>query len=99
MNVDLRPEASDDLVSAAAYFNDKSEGWGDHFLDSLETDLAELEREAGIHAIQYGLLCKFAKVFPFAIYYRIESSVAMVYAILSCRMDPGFHRSMLAERG
>ncbi len=99
MNVDLRPEASDDLVSAAAYFNDKSEGWGDHFLDSLETDLAELEREAGIHAIQYGLPCKFAKVFPFAIYYRIESSVAMVYAILSCRMDPKFHRSILAERG
>ncbi len=99
MNVDLRPEASDDLVSAAAYFNDKSEGWGDHFLDSLETDLAELEREAGIHAIQYGLLCKFAKVFPFAIYYRIESSVAMVYAILSCRMEPEFHRSIIVERG
>ena len=99
MNVVLRPEASDDLVSAAAYFNDKSEGWGDHFLDSLETDLAELERGVGIHAIQYGLPCKFAKVFPFAIYYRVESSVAIVYAILSCRMDPEFHRSILAKRG
>ncbi len=99
MNVDLRPEASDDLFSAAAYFNDKSEGWGDHFLDSLETDLAELKREAGIHAIQYGLPCRFAKVFPFAIYYRIESSVAMVYAFLSCRTDPEFHHSILAERG
>ena len=99
MNVDLRPEASDDLVSAAAYFNDKSEGWGDHFLDSLETDLAELEREAGIHAIQYGLPCKFAKVFPFAIYYRLESSVVMVYAFLSCRMDSEFNRSILDELG
>ncbi len=99
MNVDLRPEASDDLVSAAAYFNDKSEGWGDYFLDSLEADLVELEREAGIHAIRYGLPCKFAKVFPFAIYYRNESSVAMVYAILSCRMAPEFHRSILVERG
>lgn len=99
MKVDLRPEATDDLVAAATYFNDKSEGWGDHFLDTLEADLAELERDAGIHAIHYGLPCKFAKVFPFAIYYRIEYSVAMVYAILSCRMDPEFHRSILAKRG
>jgi hypothetical protein len=99
MNVDLRPEASDDLVSAAAYFNDKSDGWGDHFLDTLHSDLSDLEREAGIHAIHFGLQCKFATVFPFAIYYRIELSVARVYAILSCRMNPDTHRSILVERG
>jgi hypothetical protein len=99
MNVDLRPEASDDLVSAAAYFNDKSDGWGDHFLESLEADLIDLKREAGIHSLQFGLPCKFATTFPFAIYYRIESSVAVVYAILSCRMNPDTHRSILSERG
>ncbi len=98
MNVDLRPEASDDLVSAAAYFNDKSADWGGHFLDSLQSDLADLEREAGSHAIRFGLPCKFATVFPFAIYYRIESSVAVVYAILSCRMNPDAHRSTLENR-
>jgi hypothetical protein len=47
MNVDLRPEASADLVSAAAYFNDKSNGWGDHFLDTIEVDLADLGNEVG----------------------------------------------------
>src|SRR5690554_801796 len=99
MNVDLRPEASADLVSAAAYFNDKSEGWGDHFLDTIEVDLADLGNEAGIHTTHHGLPCKFAKVFPFAIYYRIETSAAMVYAILSCRMSPDTHKSILARRG
>ena len=78
MNVDLRPEASADLVSAAAYFNDISDGWGDHFLDVIEVDLANLRNEAGIHAVHHGLPCKFAKVFPFAIYYRIEADSAMV---------------------
>jgi regulator of RNase E activity RraB len=34
MNVALRPEASSDLVSAAEYFNDVNDGWGDHFLDT-----------------------------------------------------------------
>lgn len=99
MNVDLRPEASNDLVAAAMYFNDKSDGWGNHFLDSLEADLIDLEQEAGIHPQRFGLSCKFAKVFPFAIYYRVESSVAVVYAILSCRMNPETHRSILTERG
>jgi hypothetical protein len=51
MNVALRPEASSDLVSAAAYFNDISDGWGDHFLNTIEVDLADLRDEAGIHAI------------------------------------------------
>jgi len=99
MNVDLRPEASDDLVSAASYFNEISSGWGDHFLASIERDLADLKYEAGIHASHYGLPCKFAKVFPFAIYYRIDQAVAVVYAILSCRTDPDTHRSILEKRG
>jgi hypothetical protein len=98
MNVALRPEASSDLVSAAAYFNDISDGWGDHFLNTIEVDLADLREEAGIHAVQYGLPCKFAKVFPFAIYYHVEAESAIVYAILSCRMSPDAHRSMLAQR-
>lgn len=99
MNVVLRPEASDDLVSAAAFFNDKSDGWGDHFLASIENDLTDLVYEAGVHAVYNGLPCKFAKVFPFAIYYRIETPVVMVYAILSCRMNPNTHATILAERG
>ena len=99
MNVDLRPEASDDLVSAAAYFNDISDGWGDHFLDTIEIDLANLREEAGVHATHHGLPCKFAKVFPVAIYYRVEADSALVYAILSCRMSPETHSSILEERG
>jgi len=99
MNVEPRPEASDDLVDAAAYFNDKSDGWGDHFLVCINHDLVELKQEAGIHAVHHGLPCKFSKVFPFAIYYRVESSLAMVFAVLSCRMNPQTHRSILAERG
>jgi hypothetical protein len=98
MNVDLRPEASGDLVSAAAYFNDISDGWGDHFLDTIEVDLANLGNEAGVRAIHYGLPCKLAKVFPFAIYYRIEANSTLVYAILSCRMSPETHWSILKKR-
>jgi hypothetical protein len=98
MNVAVRPEASSDLVSAAAYFHDISDGWGDHFLDAFEIDLADRRSDAGIHAIQYGLPSKFANVFPFAIYYRVETESAIVYATLSCRMSSDTHRSILEHR-
>jgi len=91
MNVALRPEASSDLVSAAAYFNDISDGWGDHFLDAIEVDLADLRREAGIHALHYGLPCKFAKLFPFAIYYRVEIESANRAQQLDVWREPFVH--------
>ncbi len=99
MNVELRPEASEDIVAAARFFNEKSDGWGDYFLASIEQDLVDLTAEAGIHCIYNGLPCKFAKTFPFGICNRVERSVAVIYAVLSCRMDPGKHRSILKNRG
>ena len=98
MNVDLRPEASADLVSSPRHFNDTSTGWGDYFLDSLRDDLFALRNEAGIDAKLNGLPCKFCKAFPFAIYYKIENDTAVVYAILSYRMDPGSHETILLSR-
>jgi len=98
MDVELRPEAIDDISSSAEFFNEKSEGWGDHFVRSIEVDLIVLEGEAGIHAVHFGLPCKFSKTFPFAIYYRIEDARAMIYAILSCRLNPDLHRSILDDR-
>ncbi len=98
MDVELRPEAIDDISSSADFFNEKSDGWGNHFVRSIELDLSALENEAGIHAAHFGLPCKFSKTFPFAIYYRIEGALAMVYAILSCRLSPDAHQSILDGR-
>jgi hypothetical protein len=48
--------------------------------------------------MHHGIPCKFAKVFPFAIYDRVETESAIVYAILSCRMSPDAHRSVVERR-
>ena len=69
MNVALRPEASSDLVSAAAYFNDISDGWGDHFLNTIEVDLADLREEAGIHAMHHEYLASSPR------YSRLQSTI------------------------
>ena len=88
MNVELRVEARDDLTNAAAFYDGQRDGLGDHFIESLFSDLSSLESEAGIHEVVYGLHRKLAGRFPFAIYYHVADSVIDVVAILDCRRDP-----------
>jgi hypothetical protein len=88
MRVELRPEARQDLIYGALFYEKQRAGLGDYFVDCLFEDLERLEREAGIHEVVYGLHRKLSKKFPFAIYYKTEPSVIDVVAILDCRGDP-----------
>ncbi len=88
MHVELRVEARNDLVEAAAFFDAQRDGLANFFIDSVFSYLKKLESEAGIHELAYGLHRKLAKRFPFAIYYRIADPVIDVVAILDCRRDP-----------
>jgi plasmid stabilization system protein ParE len=65
-----------------------AKAWVTTSRNSLFEDLERLEREAGIHATEFGVHRKLSRRFPFAIYYRVEDSVIDVVAILDCRRDP-----------
>ena len=95
MHVELRVEARDDLTDAAAFYESRRHGLGDYFIACLFSDLSELESEAGIHEVAYGLHRKLAERFPFAIYYRVADPVIDVVAILDCRRDPAWIRRRL----
>ncbi len=88
MRVELRVEARRDLTTAAGFYEIQREGLGSYFLDCLFNDLTSLELQAGVHQIVYGLHCKPAARFPFAIYYRVVEDRVEVVAILDCRQDP-----------
>ena len=88
MLVELRVEARNDLVDAAAFYDAQQDGLGDYFIDRLFDDLAKLETEGGIHEVAYGLHRKLCERFPFAIYYRVADRIVDVVAILDCRRDP-----------
>ncbi|MDI6794613.1 MAG: hypothetical protein QME81_17390, partial [bacterium] len=36
--------------------------------------------------------------FPFAIYYRIDNNMVLVYAVLDCRRNPAWIKDRLTER-
>jgi len=91
----LHDDAEQDITSAAEFYEKQSEGLGEYFLDSIFADIESLHLYAGIHASHFGYHRILAKRFPFAIYYRTESNVVFVYAILDCRKNPTFTKHRL----
>lgn len=97
MRVELRAEARRDLLDGAWFYEQQREGLGAYSTDRLFDDLKRLESEAGIHAVVFGMHRKLSRRFPFAIYYRMESSVIDVVAVLDCRRDPESIARRLAQ--
>jgi hypothetical protein len=98
MVVELRVEARRDLLDGARFYERQREGLGAYFTDRLFEDLERLEGEAGIHETVFGLHRKLARRFPFAIYYRITSSIIDVVAVLDCRRDPETISNRLSQQ-
>ena len=96
MKIEILDEAAQDLVDGFTFFERQAEGLGNYFLDSIFSDIESLHLYAGIHVLHFGYHRLLAKRFPFAIYYRIETDIIRVYAILDCRRNPTWIRDRLA---
>lgn len=96
MKIEILDEAEQDLVDGFTFFERQAEGLGNYFLDSIFSDIESLHLYAGIHVLHFGYHRLLAKRFPFAIYYRIETDIIRVYAILDCRRNPTWIRDRFA---
>lgn len=89
MRIEILVSAQDDLIAGYNFYENRSQGLGNYFLDSLFSDIDSLRLFAGIHSVHFGCCHRMlSKRFPFAVYYRVEGDVARVYAILDCRRNP-----------
>lgn len=88
MKVQILDEAMQDLVDGARFYESQSPGLGDYFLDTLFSDIDSLLLFAGIHSIHFGYHRLLSKRFPYAVYYRLDSEVAQIHAVLDCRSNP-----------
>lgn len=96
MKVKILDSASRDLIIAYEFYEKQADGLGAYFIDSLLPDIDSLADSAGIHPVYFDKYHRaLAKRFPFAIYYRVEDNLAVVYAILDCRRNPTWTREML----
>jgi len=96
MNVKILPSAENDLINGYNFYENQGTGLGSYFLDSLYSDIDSLRIYAGVHSKHFGSYNRMlSKRFPYAIYYRIEDNLAVVYAILDCRRRPSGIRKRL----
>ena len=94
MKIELKFEAKQDLADGARFYDRQRPGLGDYFVDCLFSDLAKLEKYAGIHETEFGVFRRLSETFPYAIYYRITANDISVVAILDSRQDP----ALIAKR-
>lgn len=94
MIVLLSDDAELDLVRGVTFYDSAGKAVGEHFLDSLITDLQSLSFSGGVHGKRFGYHCMCASRFPFAIYYTVEGDSVIVIAILDERRNP----DLIADR-
>ncbi len=66
------------------------------FFDSIVSDIESLSLYAGIHSKRFGLYRMLSKRFPFAIYYDVIETTAVVIAVLDARSNPAWIRRKLS---
>lgn len=88
MKIKILPSALADLDHGRTFYARQGKSVGDYFLDSLFSDIDSLEIHAGVHAQVFGFYRLLSKRFPFAIYYKVEGDLCIVFRVLDCRQLP-----------
>ncbi len=88
MKLRILPSALKDLTRGRMFYARLDQGLGEYFLNSLFGDIDSLEHHAGSHRKLFGYHRLLARRFPFAIYYKTEGEMCVVWRVLDCRQNP-----------
>lgn len=100
MIISIRPDAYRDLDNAAEFADMQESGLGHEVYAFLETEIDSLTRTAGLDPLRGSFFRHVVRGrFPyFSIYYKLNSDVAEVYAVLDGRRDPQDNQRKLRSR-
>jgi len=84
----LLEDVSTDIKQAKDFYERQNKGLGDYFKDTIISDIESLWLYAGIHKKIFSLHRLLSKRFPYAIYYKIENDIVIIYAVLDLRQNP-----------
>ncbi len=88
MKLRILPSALTDLARGKMFYTRLDAGLGEYFLNSLFGDIDSLAHHAGSHIKIFGFHRLLARRFPFAIYYKKDGDVCVVWRVLDCRQHP-----------
>ncbi len=83
------PEAQQELIDAAIWYDDRREGLGDDFVDAVSDQVADIckmpERFPIVHDdVRQAILRRF----PFVVYFRLIGERVLVVSIFHASRDP-----------
>jgi plasmid stabilization system protein ParE len=85
----LRPEAEKDLLNAYRWYDERTAGLGQRFLESVERTLTQIEREPHAFAeIHEGIHRVLTQTFPYGIFYLFEDERTTVLAVVHTSRHP-----------
>jgi hypothetical protein len=96
VKLEILESARKDLVDGFHFYEKQADGIGSYFLESMYSDIDSLIDNAGMHPVLFGEYHRLlAARFPFAVYYKVAVNIVLVYAVLDCRKEPAWIRSVL----
>ena len=89
MRIAVTESASDDIPEGYLFYESQENGLGSYFETSILSQIRSLQIFAGLHEIHFDNYYRMiTRHFPYAVYYRIEGDVVLVYAVVDTRRSP-----------
>ncbi len=96
--IQISEDALQDLNDGCQFYEAQGAGLGDYFSDCLKADIESLKVSADIHRVVFEDYQRaLSRVFPYGIFYSVESDSVTIWAVLDLRRDPEWIRKHLTE--
>ena len=98
IRIQISEDAVDDLNEGFLFYYAQESKLGDYFTSCLQADIEGLRFTAGIHRViedDYHRLL--SRVFPYGIFYTIDSGTATIWAIVDLRRESEWIRAKLRK--
>lgn len=92
MKIKILPSAIEDLHTGRLFYEKQGEELGEYFFDTLFSDIDSLLLFPEKHSKIFGYHRLLSKRFPYAIYYKINLDIVIVYRVLDQRQNPDKRR-------
>jgi hypothetical protein len=93
------PEVEKDVISGFVWYEDNSLGLGEEFLRLFYAYANEIPRNPLLFPVVYkDFRRRLLRRFPYAIYFRIEEQVVVVFGLFHCARNPIFIEDSLTGR-
>ena len=89
--IEFHIDADEEMRDASRYYEERSRGLGDDFIDEIEQGLSRIQHFPMAWLIYEGeYRCYILKRFPYGLIYRIESEKIFIVAVAHLHRKPGY---------